>query len=151
MLARILPGVRVLLVTFWVGSLWTVGYLAAPTLFATLPDRALAGSIAGSLFRVEAWVSVGCGLSLLLLFLADRDFAKRRDCVVLVVLMLVCLSVGYFGLQPFMAALREAAVANGGVMTDAARARFGVLHGMASVIYLLQSGLGVLLVLRQRG
>jgi hypothetical protein len=151
MLARILPGVRVLLVTFWVGSLWTVGYLAAPTLFATLPDRALAGSIAGSLFRVEAWVSVGCGLLLLLLFLADRDFAKRRDCVVLVVLMLVCLSVGYFGLQPFMAALREAAVANGGVMTDAARARFGVLHGMASVIYLLQSGLGVLLVLRQRG
>ena len=151
MLARILPGVRVLLVTFWVGSLWTVGYLAAPTLFATLPDRALAGSIAGSLFRVEAWVSVGCGLLLLLLFLADRDFAKRRDCVVLVVLMLVCLSVGYFGLQPFMAALREAAVANGGVMTEAARARFGVLHGVASVIYLLQSGLGVLLVLRQRG
>jgi hypothetical protein len=151
MLARILPGVRVLLVTFWVGSLWTVGYLAAPTLFATLPDRALAGSIAGSLFRVQAWVSVGCGLLLLLLFLADRDFAKRRDCVVLVVLMLVCLSVGYFGLQPFMAALREAAVANGGVMTDAARARFGVFHGMASVIYLLQSGLGVLLVLRQRG
>jgi hypothetical protein len=87
----------------------------------------------------------------LLLFLADRDFAKRRDCVVLVVLMLVCLSVGYFGLQPFMAALREAAVANGGVMTEAARARFGVLHGVASVIYLLQSGLGVLLVLRQRG
>jgi hypothetical protein len=120
-------------------------------LFATLPDRALAGSIAGSLFRVQAWVSVGCGLLLLLLFLADRDFAKRRDCVVLVVLMLVCLSVGYFGLQPFMAALREAAVANGGVMTDAARARFGVFHGMASVIYLLQSGLGVLLVLRQRG
>jgi len=151
MLARILPGVRVLLVTFWVGSLWTVGYLAAPTLFATLPDRALAGSIARSLFRVQAWVSVGCGLLLLLLFLADRDFAKRRDCVVLVVLMLVCLSVGYFGLQPFMAALREAAVANGGVMTDAARARFGVFHGMASVIYLLQSGLGVLLVLRQRG
>jgi hypothetical protein len=151
MLARILPGVRVLLVTFWVGSLWTVGYLAAPTLFATLPDRALAGSIAGSLFRVQAWVSVGCGLLLLLLFLADRDFAKRRDCVVLVVLMLVCLSVGYFGLQPFMAALREAAVANGGVMTEAARARFGVLHGVASVIYLLQSGLGVLLVLRQRG
>ena len=151
MLARILPGVRVLLVTFWVGSLWTVGYLAAPTLFATLPDRALAGSIAGSLFRVQAWVSVGCGLLLLLLFLADRDFAKRRDCVVLVVLMLVCLSVGYFGLQPFMAALREAAVANGGVMTEAARARFGVFHGMASVIYLLQSGLGVLLVLRQRG
>ena len=79
MLARILPGVRVLLVTFWVGSLWTVGYLAAPTLFATLPDRALAGSIAGSLFRVQAWVSVGCGLLLLLLFLDHYDISEQRN------------------------------------------------------------------------
>lgn len=150
LLARIVPGARVLLVTLWVGSLWTVGYLAAPTLFTTLADRTLAGSIAASLFRVEAWVSVICGLSLLLLLLADRGFAKRRDCIVLVVLMLVCLSVGYFGLQPFMAALRETAVDNGGVMPEAARARFGMLHGVSSLIYLIQSCLGALLVLRQR-
>lgn len=150
MLARIAPGLRVLLVTFWVGSLWTVGYLAAPTLFATLADRTLAGSIAGSLFRVEAWVSVVCGLSLMVLLFVDRGFAKRRDGIVLVVLMLVCLSVGYFGLQPFMAALKETAVTNGGVMTEAARARFGMLHGMASVIYLVQSVLGFVLVLKAR-
>ncbi len=146
----IAPGLRALLVTLWAGSLWTVGYLAAPTLFATLADRTLAGSIAGSLFRVEAWVSVVCGLSLLLLLFADRGFAKRRGCIILVVLMLVCLSVGYFGLQPFMAALKETAVANGGVMTDAARARFGMLHGVASVIYLIESLLAVFLVLRSR-
>ncbi len=149
-LSAIAPGLRVLLVTVWVGSLWTVGYLAAPTLFATLTDRALAGTIAGSLFRVEAWVSVVCGLLLLLILLADRGFAKRRDCVVLVVLMLVCLSVGYFGLQPYMAALKETAVANGGVMTDAARARFGMLHGVAAVIYLVESVLGLVLVLKSR-
>ncbi len=149
-LSAIAPGLRVLLVTVWVGSLWTVGYLAAPTLFATLTDRALAGTIAGSLFRVEAWVSVVCGLLLLLILLADRGFAKRRDCVVLVVLMLVCLSVGYFGLQPYMAALKETAVTNGGVMTDAARARFGMLHGVAAVIYLVESVLGLVLVLKSR-
>ena len=149
-LASVAPGLRVLLVTVWVGSLWTIGYLAAPTLFATLTDRSLAGSIAGSLFRVEAWVSVVCGLSLLALLLIDRDFAKRRDCIVLAVLMLVCLSVGYFGLQPMMAALKEATVANGGVMTEAARARFGMLHGVASVIYLVESVLGLVLVLRAR-
>ena len=149
-LGTIAPGLRTLLVTVWVGSLWTIGYLAAPTLFATLADRALAGSIAGSLFRVEAWVSLACGLSLLALLFADRSFAKRRACIVLVVLMLVCLSVGYFGVQPFMAALKETAVSNGGVMTEAARARFGMLHGVASVIYLVESLLAVVLVLKSR-
>lgn len=150
MSGSLVGGLRVLLVTLWVGSLWTVGYLAAPTLFATLPDRLLAGTIAGSLFRVEAWLSVACGLSLLLLFLADRRFERRRSCIVLVVLMLVCVSVGYFGLQPFMAELRATAAANGGVMTEAARARFGLLHGVASVIYLVQGLLGAVLVLRVR-
>ena len=147
---RFLPGLRTLLVTLWAGSLWAIGYLAAPTLFATLADRTLAGTVAGSLFRVEAWLSVVCGLLLLGLFYADRGFAKRRTCLLLVVGMLVCLAVGYFGLQPFMAELKASAVANGGVMDDAARARFGMLHGVASVIYLLQSLLAVGLVLRAR-
>ena len=145
-----MPAIRALLVTAWVGSLWTVGYLVAPTLFETLSDRTLAGSIAGSLFRVEAWVSVVCGLSLLALLLMDRSFEKRRVSFLLVLLMLVCLSVGYFGLQPLMAALKETAVTNGGVMTEAARARFGVLHGVAAVIYLVESLLGLVLVLKAR-
>lgn len=146
----VVSALRLLLVTVWAGSLWTVGYLAAPTLFATLADRSLAGTIAGSLFRVEAWLSVACGLSLLLLLLADRHFARRRSCLVLVVLMLVCVSVGYFGLQPFMAELRAAAAANGGMMDEALRSRFGMLHGVASAIYLVESLLALVLVLRSR-
>lgn len=150
MSARLVPALRVLLVTVWAGSLWTIGYLVAPTLFATLADRALAGSIAGSLFRIEAWVSVVCGLALLVLLLRDRWFEHRRSCLVLVVLMLVCVSVGYFGLQPFMAELRALAAANGGVMDEATRSRFGMLHGVASGIYLIQSLLALGLVLRAR-
>lgn len=145
-----MPAVRVLLVTVWAGSLWTVGYLVAPTLFATLADRPLAGSIAGSLFRIEAWVSVACGLSLLVLLLRDHRFENRRSCLVLVLLMLVCVSVGHFGLQPFMAELRALAAASGGVMDEATRSRFGMLHGVASAIYLVQSVLAVGLVLRAR-
>ncbi len=144
------PVLRTLLVTVWAGSLWTVGYLVAPTLFATLPDRVLAGTIAGSLFRVEAWLSVACGLMLLGLFYADRGFARRRSCLWLVLAMLACVVIGYFGLQPFMAALKETAAANGGVMDDAARVRFGMLHGVASVIYLIQSFAALALVIRHR-
>jgi hypothetical protein len=49
-----------------------------------------------------------------------------------------------------MAALKETAVTNGGVMTEAARARFGMLHGVAGVIYLVESVLGLMLVLKAR-
>ena len=44
-----------------------------------------------------------------------------------------------------MAALREAAP--GGALSGAARMQFGMLHGVASGLYLLQSVLGIMLLL----
>lgn len=143
--------VRVLVATLWVGSLWTVGYLVAPTLFATLADRVLAGTIAGSLFRVEAWLSVACGLILFgVLWRTSVAAVPARTLALRLVLgMLLCTVLGYFGLQPFMAAIRESAALAGGMDADA-RLRFGVLHGAASGIFLLQSLLGLALVLKMR-
>ena len=60
-----LSRLRILVATLWAGSLWTIGFVVAPTLFATLSDRVLAGNIAGSLFRVEAWLSIACAVLLL--------------------------------------------------------------------------------------
>ena len=140
---------RLLLVTLWAGSLWTVGYVAAPTFFATLPDRVLAGTVAGNLFRVEAWLSIACGLALLALYGIARELPQRRTLLWLTAAMLACTLVGYFGIQPWMAALKAAAGPEG-VMEGATRARFGMMHGVASVIYLVQSLLAVGLVLKQR-
>ena len=64
--------------------------------------------------------------------------------------MLLCVLGGYFGLQPFMAEIRATAAQAGGVMDEAMRARFGLLHGVASIVYLMQSLLAVALVLRSR-
>ncbi|HEY0845985.1 MAG TPA: DUF4149 domain-containing protein, partial [Noviherbaspirillum sp.] len=71
---------RLLIATLWAGSLWTVGYLVAPTLFASLADRVQAGMIAGRLFRIEAWLSVACAAALLLLIrsLSGADAVKVR-------------------------------------------------------------------------
>ncbi len=148
MRASLLTTARTLLVTLWAGSLWTVGYLAAPVLFATLPDRTLAGSIAGSLFRAEAWLSLVCGILLLVIFRADTHLPSRRTCTRIVIGMLLCVLIGYFALQPFMAEIRAAAANNGGVMDEILRARFGLLHGIASGIYFLQSLLAVALVVK---
>jgi hypothetical protein len=143
---------QTLLVTLWAGSLWTIGYVVAPTLFATLPDRLLAGSIAGSLFRIEAWLSVCCALLLLLLSRlpgSRLDPSHARPPGGLVLGILACTLIGYFGLQPFMAALREAGGA-AGVLSSEVRTQFGILHGISSGIYLIQSLLGVALVLKSR-
>ncbi len=146
---RLLPAARLLVTTLWAGSLWTVGYLVAPVLFSTLSDRVLAGSIAGSIFRIEAWLSVGCGLVLLVMVAFDDASRERRSLLRLIVVMLLCVAVGYFGLQPWIAALREAA-APSGVMEGGARTQFGILHGVASLIYLFQSVLALVLVLKVR-
>jgi hypothetical protein len=141
--------VRVLIVTLWAGSLWTVGYLVAPILFATLSDRALAGTIAGSVFHVEAWLSVFCAAVLIVLWILAKNNSGpvRKRFLWLVIGMLACTLVGYFGLHPFMAALRETASADG--MDAAASTRFGILHGISSVLYLIQSLLAVVLVMKK--
>lgn len=146
MLAR----ARLLVATAWAGSLWTVGYLAAPTLFGTLSDRVLAGTIAASLFHAEALLSIACAALLLLLLWLDKTGLRgtRRSTVLLAVVMLACTLVSHFGLQPEMAALRAAA-GPGGVMESAAKGRFGMLHGISSSIYLFQSLLAAWLVLKQ--
>jgi len=141
-----------LIVTLWVGSLWTIGYLVAPTLFATLADRALAGTIAGSLFRVEAWLSICCGvilIALLMLSVNGDEPAQRKTGLVLAAAMLACTLIGYFALHPFMAALRETA-GPAGAMTSDARMQFGILHGVSSGIYLIQSLTGVALLFKIR-
>ena len=149
LLLRALPAARVLIITLWAGSIWTVGYLAAPTLFATLTDRVLAGTIAGSMFRIEAWLSLACAALLYVLFAMEQPTPGRRVCQRLVLAMVLCVLIGYFGIQPLMAGLREAA-GPAGVMEGAARTQFGLLHGAASLIYLLQSVLAAMLVLKSR-
>ena len=141
---------RLLLITAWAGSLWTVGYLVAPMLFAMLTDRALAGTIAGSMFRAEAWLSAACGVLLLCLYAVGRDVEpeRRKAQMLTVVGMLVCVAISHLGLQPMMAALREGAV--GGVMDAAARSRFGMLHGVSMGLYLIQSVLALMLVLKNQ-
>lgn len=131
---------RLLLITLWAGSLWTVGYLVAPTLFGTLADRVLAGMIAGSMFRTEAWLSLVCGVLVIALLLKAPDVTvqRRKTLVWIVVGMLACTLVSHFALQPVMSSMREAGE----------RATFGMLHGVSMVIYLVQSVLALVLVVK---
>jgi Domain of unknown function (DUF4149) len=56
----------------WWGSLTTLGFFVVPMLFQYLPTKALAGNMAAHLFEVQTWVSVACGLVLLLVLRPKR-------------------------------------------------------------------------------
>jgi MFS family permease len=143
---------RLLIATLWVGALWTVGFIVAPTLFTTLADRALAGTIAGGLFRVIAWLSLVCAAVLIALLLREEK-RTTRPLFYLIAGMVLCTLAGYFGLQPTMASLREVLHAGAAVDPEQlaqARKHFGILHGVSTGFYVIQSLLGAGLVLKVR-
>ena len=134
---RIFPVARRVVLSLWVGSLWTVGYLAAPTLFAVLDDRRLAGEIAGQLFFAETWLSLICaGLILLPEFFDDIRHAIFRPDNILVIICVVLLAGAEWGARPLMDASR---IADGSGGPD-----FAMWHGVAAVLYLGASLCGLL-------
>jgi hypothetical protein len=60
---RFTDGLHTLAVTAWVGALWAIGLLAAPTLFEALPDRSTAGLVAGRMFLYVAVLGLGWPIS----------------------------------------------------------------------------------------
>lgn len=140
-----------ILAGLWVGSLFTVGYLVVPTIFANLQDRQVAGMIAAAIFQAEAYVSVVVCVALLLL--ANALIERKRDdyrsirWITLVLLLISALTC--FGLIPYMDGLRKEALLLGmPVMASPSAVLFGRLHGISSGLFLIQSVLGLWMVWR---
>ena len=134
-------------ITLWVGGMWAIGYIAAPLLFSSLGDRQLAGMVAGKLFSLMGWVGLGSAAYLLIFLIARcRGQAFRRAVFWLVLLMAVLAAVSQFGIQPLMAQLKADALPRE-VMASVLRDRFAAWHGVSSILYLMQSGLGLWLVI----
>ena len=132
--------------TLWIGGLWAIGYIVAPTLFYSVPDRALAGALAGKLFTLIAYVGIGCAIYLVLFRLVRFGGACAKHGIFWIVLAMLALTLaGEFGVQPILASLKDQALPKG-VMESVFRDRFAAWHGVASVLYLIQTVLGVLLV-----
>ena len=139
-------------IAIWLGSLIGIGYIAAPVLFSQLADRTLAGNLAGAMFSVEAWLGIACA-AYLLVYLVIAQGARITRCSVcwLVLLMLATTLLSHFGIQPLMAELKLEALPKP-VMESALRDRFALWHGVSSGLYLLQTLLGIaLVVLQARG
>ncbi|MGH8751112.1 MAG: DUF4149 domain-containing protein [Burkholderiales bacterium] len=136
-------------VTLWVGALWAVGYIAAPVLFYFLDDRALAGVLAGRMFGLVAYIGIGCGAYLLLFRLVRQGvYAFKQGFFWVTLAMLILVLIGHFGVQPILEGLKHQALVKE-LAENMFKDRFGAWHGVASVLYLMESVLGLVLVLLQ--
>jgi len=139
-----------IVLTLWVGGLWVTGYVVAPVLFASLADRQLAGLIAGKLFYLLGWIGLASSAYLLLhLFWCNGLAAARSGAFWLLVAMVGLTAIGMFGIQPLIAQIKSQGLPHE-AMNSVLRDRFVFWHGVSSLLYLLQSVLGGVLVINTR-
>jgi hypothetical protein len=143
---RLADFLNVVAMTLWVGGLWTVGFVVAPTLFRTLDSRAQAGAVAGNLFSVMAYIGFACGAYLAVYRLARFGGAALRSaCFWIVMAMLALVAASQFGVAPILAGLKAQALPQQ-VMESIFRDRFATWHGVSSGLYVIVSVLGAALV-----
>jgi hypothetical protein len=109
----------------WWGSLTTLGFVVVPLLFMQLATPAIAGNMAAKLFAVQTWVSLGCGV--LLMVLLQSNARKVKSGWLKYALFFIALGV-------LLAALNEFAVSPKIV----ARENLKLWHGVGSAMYLVQ-------------
>jgi len=139
------------LLALWVGGTWAIGYLAAPVLFNALDDKMLAGHLAGEMFKWMAYFGM-VAAGYLLLFRLNRfgGRAFKQGFFWIAVAMLLITLAGRYGIQPILEQLKGQALPQD-VMHSLMRDRFQAWHGVSSVLYLIQSLLGLALVAKAKG
>ena len=141
----------ILVAGLWVGSILAVGYLVAPVIFSTLTDRQVAGMVAGSIFKAEAYLSMIICIALMVLanLLVTRGLTQYRVIRLILLGMLLCSVAASFVFIPWMNTLRDQALLNGmPVRLSPSADIFGKLHGASSIVFMIQSALGLYLVWR---
>lgn len=129
----------------WAGMLWCVALLATPAPFAVL-DKAMAGQVVGHIFVREAGFSLLAGG---LLALLERALAAQRAeagqgsgfslNMGLALGAVFCTVVGYYALQPMLAAAK---------LGQATALSFGQLHAISFGLFGVKMLLVTTLALR---
>lgn len=118
----------------WLGGLIFFSFVLAPTVFAVLPTRHLAGNVVSRSLTALHWMGIVSGLVFLVCSMiytrltsgSVHPFAGRH---VLLYLMLALTLISQFGISPKMATLRASMGEIDSVaLSDPARVQFDALH-----------------------
>ena len=107
--------------------------------------------VAGSVFKAEAYLSIIICIALMVLanLLVTRGLAQYKIIRLILLGMLICAAAASFVMIPWLDTLRDQALLEGmPVMLSPSADLFRTLHGVSSILFLLQSALGIYLVWR---
>lgn len=130
--------IEALLLTVWLSAMIFFSFAIAPTVFAVLPTRELAGQVVSNLIGKLELIGLICGplLLLLQLFAWPKREAEAKTRVVraiLLIVMTLLVAASRFWVSAKMHALR--AQIGGPIddipVTDALRVEFNALHGVS--------------------
>lgn len=142
----------------WIGGIIFFAFVLAPTVFAVLPTRELAGNVVNpSLARLH-WIGLICGLVFLLCSIIYNQLRYGHTQLfsashVLVIAMLVLTAISHFSVTPRMSALRtNMGVIDNISLTDQRRVAFNRLHMWSTRLEsgVLLCGLGVVILTARR-
>jgi hypothetical protein len=136
MLSKLRQATEISLWAIWIGSLWTMALLIAPGLFKWLP-REEAGMVASRFFFFLAWSNISTP-SLLMLFSWASPEKPRRSAWISLLLIMGLALLALFVMQPQMAELRVLMQNASGDELVSAKAQFGRLHAVSTVMFSLQ-------------
>ncbi len=115
-----------MIAALWWGSLTALGFVIVPMLFTHLPSPAAAGQLAAKLFTAQTWVSIACGMFLLLIFNqkgSEIQDIRAQAAIKFIVTGLLLVVLVEFGLSPRIVSARS----DGGNLK--------LLHGLGSAMY----------------
>ena len=133
-----------ILLTIWVGGMWAIGYIVAPVLFQML-DKPVAGNVAGQLFTIISYIGLFASVVLMINIVVSQGFNLKHWQLLTLFGMFLIIVVAQFVLQPMMVELKATG------LTELNRPEFGRLHGIASVLFLINSLAGLVLVISGLG
>src|SRR5689334_14960934 len=135
---QVVACIEAALLTVWLGAMIFFSFAIAPTVFAVLPTRELAGQVVNSLIGKLEWIGLICGpLLLLLQFSAwpkrETEAKARVVRAILLGMMTLLVAASRFWVSAKLRALR--AQIGGPIddipLTDALRVEFNALHGVS--------------------
>ena len=96
----------------WIGGLIFFAFVLAPTVFAVLPTRQLAGNVVNRSLGILHWMAISCGVVFAITSIIDSrvvdgvvaPFALRN---LVIYAMLILTLVGMFGIASRMGILRQ--------------------------------------------
>ena len=115
----------VFIAALWWGSLTTIGAFVVPMLFSHLPTPAMAGGMAARLFAAQTWVSVVCGVLLLVISRpkgAVRQYPWAQAAMVFILGGVLLALLSQFAVAPRIVARQD----------------LRLWHSVGSVLYLAQ-------------